>query len=147
MGGSWCVFVGGRRRSGTLANPGCSSSSSSSASRCVPGASVTCAGPGNCTGYQVCKSDGSGLEACNCGIGGFHALGGRTWSPSASPMSYAGAGGLYAVGGTAFDDVWASGAAGLAAAHRPDVSGAGQFRVPGQGRRPLARPRSALVES
>src|SRR5262249_48170426 len=31
--------------------------------------SVVCAGPGGCTGFQVCASDGSGLGPCDCGGG------------------------------------------------------------------------------
>jgi hypothetical protein len=34
---------------------------------CTPGASVACVGTGGCAGGQVCKADGSGYGACNCG--------------------------------------------------------------------------------
>ena len=37
---------------------------------CVPNASVGCTGPGNCSGYQVCKVDGSGYTTCECGGAG-----------------------------------------------------------------------------
>ena len=33
---------------------------------CEPGRSVTCAGPQNCQGGQVCKDDGSGWGDCLC---------------------------------------------------------------------------------
>jgi hypothetical protein len=36
----------------------------------VPGASVGCVGVHGCTGYQVCRTDGSGYDACSCGDGG-----------------------------------------------------------------------------
>jgi hypothetical protein len=37
-----------------------------SATPCVPGRSVACAGPGGCSGYQTCRSDGSGFDPCQC---------------------------------------------------------------------------------
>lgn len=37
---------------------------------CVPGQSVACAGPGQCPGFQVCRSDGEGFEPCDCLDGG-----------------------------------------------------------------------------
>ncbi len=37
---------------------------------CVPGASVVCAGPVGCVGYQVCNSDGTTLGPCSCSDGG-----------------------------------------------------------------------------
>ncbi|MBL8910990.1 MAG: hypothetical protein JNM17_09835 [Archangium sp.] len=46
---------------------------------CVPGKSEACIGIGGCMGGQVCKSDGSGFEACDCGMpmgGGAAATGG-----------------------------------------------------------------------
>ena len=33
---------------------------------CVPGQSIGCAGPGGCTGYQVCGGDGAHYESCIC---------------------------------------------------------------------------------
>src|SRR5579872_290825 len=47
----------------------CGGSSSSPSHACTPGASVACAGPGACAGFQVCKSDGSAFDACRCGSG------------------------------------------------------------------------------
>lgn len=40
--------------------------SSSPASRCTPGASVACAGPGGCAGAQVCSADGASFGSCVC---------------------------------------------------------------------------------
>lgn len=37
---------------------------------CVPGATAECFGPGQCTGAQICKDDGSGFGPCDCGVGG-----------------------------------------------------------------------------
>lgn len=34
---------------------------------CTPGLTQGCLGPGACTGAQVCRSDGSGWGACDCG--------------------------------------------------------------------------------
>lgn len=33
---------------------------------CAPGASAPCTGPEGCSGYQVCREDGSGFEPCDC---------------------------------------------------------------------------------
>lgn len=33
---------------------------------CVPGASIGCVGPGGCSGYQVCASDGMHYDPCIC---------------------------------------------------------------------------------
>jgi hypothetical protein len=44
----------------------CGGSSSRSNGACVPGASVACAGPALCAGYQVCSEDGSSLSPCMC---------------------------------------------------------------------------------
>lgn len=56
----------------TALSLGCGSEESNGEQRaCVPNASVSCAGPGNCSGFQVCKSDGSAYSACDCvGSGG-----------------------------------------------------------------------------
>jgi hypothetical protein len=37
---------------------------------CAPGESSHCAGPAGCTGYQLCRSDGSGFDPCVCGSDG-----------------------------------------------------------------------------
>jgi glutathione peroxidase len=34
---------------------------------CMPNQSIACVGSGGCAGGQVCKSDGSGYQPCNCG--------------------------------------------------------------------------------
>src|SRR4051794_5243097 len=34
---------------------------------CVPGASISCAGPAGCQGHQVCNPEGSAYDACDCG--------------------------------------------------------------------------------
>lgn len=36
---------------------------------CVPGVAVACVGPGGCAGGQMCRADGSGFAACDCGAG------------------------------------------------------------------------------
>lgn len=38
-----------------------------SSGACTPGQSVACVGPGGCQGGQVCRADGEGFEACECG--------------------------------------------------------------------------------
>lgn len=47
-----------------------SSSDNGAAKTCASGQSVACTGPGGCSGGQACKADGSGYEACVCGVGG-----------------------------------------------------------------------------
>jgi hypothetical protein len=46
----------------------CGGSAVSYTTACSPGRSVACVGPGACTGYQVCKGDGSGFGPCSCGL-------------------------------------------------------------------------------
>ncbi len=38
-----------------------------SAAACVPGVSQSCAGPGGCSGAQICADDGRRFGACDCG--------------------------------------------------------------------------------
>ena len=45
----------------------CEASNDGSSQACIPGASVACACTDGSTSAQVCKADGSGLEACACG--------------------------------------------------------------------------------
>ncbi len=45
---------------------------------CPPGMSIACAGEGGCSGFQSCRSDGSGFDPCVCGstdAGGLDAAG------------------------------------------------------------------------
>lgn len=65
-GGSSSLPGGGH--GGTSA--GGSSAGGSGSSACVPGASVSCVGPGACQGGQVCNADGTGYGACECASGG-----------------------------------------------------------------------------
>ncbi|HSQ66925.1 MAG TPA: hypothetical protein VLM85_27085 [Polyangiaceae bacterium] len=44
-----------------------SACSNNSAKSCTPGASVACAGPGGCSGAQVCSADGTSYGVCDCG--------------------------------------------------------------------------------
>jgi hypothetical protein len=37
---------------------------------CIAGTSIACAGPGGCSGYQVCNQSGSGFDACDCNVEG-----------------------------------------------------------------------------
>ena len=46
---------------------GCTGGSTGNAS-CASGASVACAGPGGCSGYQVCNESGTGFDPCNCSV-------------------------------------------------------------------------------
>src|SRR5258708_3346790 len=48
----------------------CGGSESAVLKACTPGASSACTGPAGCSGFQICRDDGSGLEPCNCGGGG-----------------------------------------------------------------------------
>src|SRR5262245_51437266 len=49
---------------------------------CTPGQSIACVGPAGCAGGQVCKADGSGYEACDCGSGGRGGVGGSVGGAS-----------------------------------------------------------------
>ena len=40
---------------------------SASSPACVPGSTQACVGPGGCSGGQVCRPDGTGFGACDCG--------------------------------------------------------------------------------
>jgi hypothetical protein len=60
---------------------------SSSKSTCTSGASVSCSGPGGCTGGQVCNSDGTSFSACECGGAGT-----SSGSSGGNPSSGAGSG-------------------------------------------------------
>ena len=89
----------------------CGGGSSSPSRACTPGASVACAGPGACAGFQVCKSDGSGLDACRCGTGAaseFEA----GFAGSMDATTSDGAGNRDADGGGEDDGTLASGADG-----------------------------------
>jgi hypothetical protein len=58
---------------------GCGGGNGNNPARCIPGDSKSCTGPGSCSGYQVCKADGT-YDSCNCangGAGGGGGLGGR----------------------------------------------------------------------
>ena len=48
---------------------GSSSSGGNGGTSCAPGISQSCVGAGGCAGGQVCKQDGSGFGACDCGSG------------------------------------------------------------------------------
>jgi hypothetical protein len=54
----------------SAADSGADSTSPDSGPVCAPGASVACAGPGGCTGYQVCNSEGSSFDSCICAEAG-----------------------------------------------------------------------------
>lgn len=54
---------------------------------CLPGASVACVGPAACSGYQVCNSAGTALEACQCGVGGDAAISGGATDATAIDAS------------------------------------------------------------
>ncbi|HMR07478.1 MAG TPA: SUMF1/EgtB/PvdO family nonheme iron enzyme [Polyangiaceae bacterium] len=62
----WVVVFGA-----VFASVACSSESPSIDDKaCVAGESKACTGPAACSGYQVCKADGSAFDACQCGTGG-----------------------------------------------------------------------------
>lgn len=46
---------------------GCGGESSTAPTECPPGRSIACSGNGQCSGYQVCRADGSGWDPCICG--------------------------------------------------------------------------------
>lgn len=80
---------------------GCGSSASKV---CTPGQSVACVGVGACQGGQLCKADGTGYEACQCGGGAGSGgssggLGGGGGS-SGSAGNVGGAGGSSGQGGS-----------------------------------------------
>src|SRR5258708_16718185 len=56
-------------------SPTLSSGSEAGTTVCTPGASVACIGAGGCAGGHVCKADGSGYGACNCGAASGSAAG------------------------------------------------------------------------
>ena len=69
---------------------GCGSEESASKPQaCAPGASVSCTGPGSCSGFQICKSDGSGYTPCDCsgsgGAGGSSGAAGTGGAPTVCP--------------------------------------------------------------
>ena len=51
-----------------MGDSGADSTSPGSGRACAPGASIACAGPGGCTGYQACNSQGSGFDPCLCAV-------------------------------------------------------------------------------
>jgi hypothetical protein len=94
---------------------------SSSKSACVPGASVACTATTGCTGAQVCKSDGSGYEACICGSPG--GSGGGAAAGAGGAAGRGGSGG--AGGGVAGAGGGVAGAGGGAAGVGGGAAGAG----------------------
>jgi hypothetical protein len=50
----------------TVVIAGCSGLSGS---RCIPGATQACIGPGGCLSGQSCRADGEGYDPCSCGPG------------------------------------------------------------------------------
>lgn len=102
---------------------------------CTPGLSVACVGVGNCQGYQICKSDGTGYDACQCSGNPAGSTGG-TNSTSTSTLPTRGgsfgtsSGGSTGVGsgGTAQTSVGAAssvGSAGFATTSNGGVTSAG----------------------
>lgn len=71
---------------------GCGSEEAASKPQaCTPGASVSCTGPGSCSGFQICKSDGSGYTPCDCsGSGGAGGGSGAAGTGGASTVCPAG---------------------------------------------------------
>ena len=71
-----------------VAVAGCGSEESASKPQaCAPGASVSCTGPGSCSGFQICKPDGSGYTPCDCsGSGGAGGSSGSAGSGGASTV-------------------------------------------------------------
>src|SRR5688572_6084896 len=91
---------------------GAPAGASQPATGCVSGQSIVCAGPSGCTGFQVCKADGSGFNPCECsdsGVGGLP-------DSSVGAGGNAGMGGSGGVGGGAAGAGGASGYAGTAGA-------------------------------
>jgi hypothetical protein len=50
-----------------VATPSAPTESAPISNTCLPGASNACAGPGGCSGGQVCLADGRSLGTCDCG--------------------------------------------------------------------------------
>ena len=78
-----------------VAVAGCGSEESGSKPQaCAPGASVSCTGPGSCSGCQICKSDGSGYTPCDCsgsgGAGGSSGSGGTGGASTVCPTGLKG---------------------------------------------------------
>lgn len=88
---------GGVVNSGTTTSSSTTATSSSGGRVCVPGAQVSCACPGGKQGVQLCKPDGSGLEACQGCASGSGGGGGTSTSSST------GTGGSTSCGNTATD--------------------------------------------
>ncbi|MEZ4223827.1 MAG: hypothetical protein R3B13_22955 [Polyangiaceae bacterium] len=77
---------------------------------CVPGTSQACAGPGSCAGYQVCRADGSGFDACVCQDGGNGASAGGGGNHAGGTSGIAGADA--SVGGVGGQDASLGGSSG-----------------------------------
>lgn len=58
--------TGGGVASETQAGESADVSGSEGQQGCIPGASQACAGPGGCSGFQVCRADGIGWYPCDC---------------------------------------------------------------------------------
>ena len=68
---------------------------------CTPGDTKACYGPGQCSGAQVCKGNGTGWGPCNCGTGASGNAGGYGASGNAGGWGASGNAGGYGASGNA----------------------------------------------
>jgi hypothetical protein len=80
---------------------------------CVPGSTRACYGPGQCSGTQVCNTDGTGWGSCDCGTGASGNTGGYGASGNAGGWGATGnAGGWGATGNAGGWGAYGAGGAG-----------------------------------
>jgi hypothetical protein len=103
--------TGGKGASGSAGSAATAGNAGSGSSVCAPGDTRTCVGPGNCEGGQVCRGDGSGWSACDCGAGAGGSGGemttggtGNSSSGGEAGESRGGTGGASNEGGNGGDD-------------------------------------------
>jgi hypothetical protein len=89
--GVWVVFI----------LLGACGGGTSGTGKCIPGDSKSCTGPGACSGYQVCRADGT-YDPCNCGsgAGGMSGAGGTGGGTAGTGGSVGGMAGSSGAGGT-----------------------------------------------
>lgn len=99
VSGGWLVFalIGG---GAAIACSGSSSGNGGGGHVCTPGASIACTGPAGCAGGQVCKADGTGYDACNCGGGDGGGGGDAGQQESGGGVAYKGYVGMNKGGGS-----------------------------------------------
>lgn len=109
-----------------------SGGNSQPATLCVPGQSLSCSGPGQCAGYQICNGDGSAYLPCDCDVdastGGSGGIDGGDAGASTGGGAGVGVGGTAGVGSGGVAGTASGGTAGSASG---GTAGAGSGGVAG----------------